>query len=102
MMSDIDKLVKIMAQISKDIVSLEQKRNKEMSDIKRMVKDINKKISEISGKIQEFEIIMDAAEFLEEQMEDRDDYNTEWNPYDDDDYEAEEYEQYGDDEDEEL
>jgi len=28
-------------------------------------------------------------------------YNTEWDPYSDDDYEPEEYEQYGDD-DEEL
>jgi hypothetical protein len=41
---------------------------------------------------------MDAAEILEEHMEEEENkYNTEWNPYDDEDYEPEDYEQYGDD-----
>lgn len=88
-------------QLSKEIKSLENKQSKEFSDIKKLLKKMDQKLGQILDKIQEFEIIMDAAELIEDQMEDRDEYNTEWNPYDDEeDYEAEEYEQYGDDDEE--
>ena len=40
---------------------------------------------------------MDAAELIEQQMEEEEDkYNTEWNPYDED-YDAEDYEDYSGD-----
>ena len=38
---------------------------------------------------------------LEEHMEEKEDYNTEWNPYEDDEFEPESYENY-EDEDEEF
>jgi predicted PP-loop superfamily ATPase len=84
--------------LSKDLQSIEIKQTKEFSDIKKVLKKMDQKLTQILEKIQEFEIIMDAAEMLEEHMEDRDEYNTEWNPYDDEDYEPEEYENYEDDE----
>jgi predicted PP-loop superfamily ATPase len=91
MSRELDKLVK-------DLQSIEIKQTKEFSDIKKVLKKMDQKLTQILEKIQEFEIIMDAAEMLEEHMEDRDEYNTEWNPYDDEDYEPEEYENYDDDE----
>ena len=87
-------------QLSKEIKSLENKQSKEFSDMKKLLKKMDQKLGQILDKIQEFEIIMDAAEMLEEHMEEKDEYNTEWNPYDDDDYVGEEYDQYDDDEDE--
>lgn len=85
-------------QLSKEIKSLENKQSKEFSDIKKLLKKMDQKLGQILDKIQEFEIIMDAAEMLEEHMEEKDEYNTEWNPYDDEDYAAEEYEDYDEDE----
>ena len=38
---------------------------------------------------------MDAADIIEEHMEEEENkYNTEWNPYDDDDHQKEDYENY--------
>jgi hypothetical protein len=92
---------KELDQLSKEIKTLENKQSKEFSDIKKLLKKMDQKLGQILDKIQEFEIIMDAAEMLEEHMEEKDQYNTEWSPYDEEDYEAEEYENY-DDEDEEF
>jgi hypothetical protein len=91
---------KELEQLSREIKSLENKQSKEFSDIKKLLKKMDTKLTKILDKVEEFEIIMDAAELIEDQMEDRDEYNTEWNPYDEEDYEAEEYEQYGDDDEE--
>jgi hypothetical protein len=91
---------KELDQISKEIQSLENKQSKEFSDIKKLLKKMDQKLGKILDKIQEFEIIMDAAEMLEEHMEDKEDYNTEWNPYEDDDFETESYENYEDDDEE--
>jgi hypothetical protein len=61
---------------------------------------MDRKISDISNKVQEFEIIMDAAEIIEDHMEEEENkYNSEWDPYDDDNYESEPYEEYNDEED---
>jgi hypothetical protein len=91
---------KELDQISKEIQSLENKQSKEFSDIKKLLKKMDQKLGKILDKIQEFEIIMDAAEMLEEHMENKEDYNTEWNPYEDDDFETESYENYEDDDEE--
>ena len=52
--------------------------------------------NQISNKIQEFEIILDTAEALEEHLEEQEQqdegYSTEWNPYEDEDYNSEGYE----------
>ena len=62
---------------------------------------MDKKLNDISEKIKEFEIIMDAADIIEEHMDDEEEkYNTEWNPYDDEDYQPEDYEKYEDEDDE--
>lgn len=89
-------------QISKEIKSLETKYSKEFIDIKKLLKKMDQKLTQILNKVQEFEVIMDAAELIEEQMQDNDEYNTEWNPYDDEEYEPEEYEKYEDEDDEEF
>ena len=100
MSKNIDDLFKEIIKISKDIQLLENKYNKEFLEIKKILKYIDKKVEEISSRIQEFEIIMDAADIIEEHMEEEENrYNTEWNPYADDDYEGENYENYEDDED---
>jgi DNA anti-recombination protein RmuC len=83
---------------NKDVNALEDKLVKELLDIKKFLKMMDRKISDISNKIQEFEIIMDAAEIIEEHMEEEENkYSTEWNPYDDEGYESEEYENYDED-----
>lgn len=95
MQTDLDKVIKIINQISKDITTMNTSVIKEIVDIKKLFKSLDKRVSEIASKIQEFEVLMDAAELLEEQMEEEESkYNTEWNPYDDDDYEPEDYENY--------
>jgi hypothetical protein len=91
---------KELDQLSKDIKSLENKQSKEFSDIKKLLRKMDQKLGKILDKIQEFEIIMDAAEMLEEHMEEKEDYNTGWNPYDDDEFEAESYENYDEDDEE--
>lgn len=100
MSADIDKIYKLLAQTAKQIDKIENNYTKELADIKKILKNTQKKITDIATKIQEFEVILDAAELLEEQIEKQEEYNTEWSPYEDEDYEAEEYEQYDDDEDE--
>lgn len=90
----------ILTDIRKLLSKIDTQSKKEFDDIKKTIKLVNKKIADIYHKIQEFEIILDAAELIEDQMEDK--YNTEWNPYDYEEYEAEQYEQYDEDEDEDF
>ena len=96
--SQIDPINKAVLENQKHLVSL-QKENKE---IKKILKNIEKKLEILSDKIQEFEVVFDAAEILEEEMDRRDEYNTEWNPYDDEDFQVEDYEDYDDDEDDDV
>ena len=97
MSKNIDDIYKEMVKNTKDISNLDSKVSKEMADLKKLLKSLDKKISLILEKVQEFEIVMDAAEILEEHMEEEEDkYNTEWNPYEDnEDYE--DYENNSDD-----
>ena len=96
-----DDIYKEIIKLSKDITQIDSKL-KDIIYIKKQLKSLDKKVQDILNKVQEFEVIMDAAEFLEEHLEDseEDTYNTEWSPYNDEDYESEEYESY--DEDDEL
>ena len=89
MSKDIDDIYKELLKNTKDISSLDIQVSKEMSDLKKLWKNLDKKISLVLEKIEEFEIVLDAADILEEQMEEEEDkYNTEWNPYEDnEDYE---------------
>jgi hypothetical protein len=89
MPKNIDDIYKELVKNIKDVSSLDSKVSKEMADLKKLLKSLDKKISLILEKVQEFEIVMDAAEILEEHMEEEEDkYNTEWNPYEDnEDYE---------------
>ena len=74
---------------------------KENLEFKKILKTLCSKLDGINSKIAEFEIVFDAAEIIEEEREEAEKYNTEWNPYDDEDFEPESYEQYyNDDEDE--
>ena len=100
MSKNIEDVYKEIIKLSKDIKELENKYTKEFSDLKKILKYMDRKLEEVSSKIQEFEIIMDAADIIEEHMEEEENkYNTEWNPYDDDSYSPEDYEDYenGDD-----
>ena len=47
--------------------------------------------------MQEFEIIFDAAEIIEDEIDRNQGYKTEWSPYDDEDFQIEDYEHYDDD-----
>lgn len=89
----IDPINKAVIENQKHLISL-QKENKEL---KKILKNIEKKLEIVSDKIQEFDVIFDAAEILEEEMDRQDEYNTEWNPYDDEDFKPEDYEDYDDD-----
>ena len=95
---ELDKINKDIASLIKQTKSIDDKNDKyakEFSDIKKILKKIEQKINEVSNKVQEFEIILDTAEALEEHLEEKEEegYNTEWNPYDDEDYNSEGYEE---------
>lgn len=100
-LSEYSKLNKAIVDNKKELLSI-QKENK---DLKRIVKTLERKINLILDKIQEFEVVLDAADLLEEQIEKHDqaqkenEYNTDWNPYDDEDFHIEDYENYDDDDD---
>jgi methyl-accepting chemotaxis protein len=80
---------------SNTIISLLLENQKSLSDIKNMITKINEEIAELTEKIQEFEIIFDAAEIIEEQAQrDEEIYGKEWNPYDDEDFTPDFYEDY--------
>ncbi len=102
MLSEYSKLNKAIVDNKKELLSI-QKENK---DLKKIVKTLERKINLILDKIQEFEVVLDAADLLEEQIEkhdqERKEYNTEWNPYDDEDFHIEDYENYDDDDDDDV
>ena len=97
--SEYSKLSKQLSDNSKQL-SILQKDNREL---KIIIKNLEKKINLVLDKIQDFEVVFDAAELIEDQIEkqdkDKNKYNTEWNPYDDEDFEPENYENYDEDDD---
>ena len=101
-LSEYNKLNKTILENNKELLSI-QKENK---DLKKIIKTLERKINTILDKIQEFEVVLDAADLLEEQIEKHDqaqkEYNTDWNPYDDEDFHIEDYENYDDDEDDDV
>ena len=71
--------------------------SKEFSDIRTMLKNMDTKIDTIMEKIQEFEIIMDAAELIEDQLdrhEDDQDDEEDWMRYDDEEDDEDDYRTY--------
>jgi len=97
MSKDIERMLKEILQLDKQILKIEESNNRDLSELKKVVKLINRRLDEIAEKIKEFEIILDEPDDEEIEYDNTD----EWTPYDDEDYKAEEYEQYGDN-DEEL
>tara|TARA_Y100000385_G_C12808307_1_gene514952 strand:+ start:215 stop:514 length:300 start_codon:yes stop_codon:yes gene_type:complete len=91
----IDPTNKLILENQKYLISL-QKENKET---KKILRALEKKIQILSDKMQEFEIIFDAAEIIEDEIDRNQGYKTEWSPYDDEDFQIEDYEHYDDDED---
>lgn len=93
---EIQKTNQELVKTHKEVHGIDYKLSKDISEIKRILKSLDRKISIMTDKIQQFEIIMDAAELLEEHMEDEEEkYKTEWSPYEDDN-ELEDYENYDD------
>lgn len=86
----VDPIQKSVLENQKQILVL-QKENKEL---KKILKSIERKLNLVADKIQEFEVVFDAAQIIEDEVEKQQEYNTEWNPYDDEDYTIEDYEDY--------
>tara|TARA_R100000005_G_C4931045_1_gene160027 strand:- start:52 stop:357 length:306 start_codon:yes stop_codon:yes gene_type:complete len=96
MSPDTLKLIKLLQENKKELVKL----HKENKEYKRILSSMMQKIDSIESKIQEFEIIFDAADIIEEHKEEEENkYNTEWSPYDDEDFSVEDYSDYDDDDD---
>jgi cell division protein FtsB len=95
--SEYSKLSKQISDNSKQLSILE----KDNKELKKIIKNLERKINLVLDKIQDFEVVFDAAELIEDQIEkqDKNTYNTEWNPYDDEDFEPEDYENFDDDDD---
>ncbi len=93
----IDPINKALIENQKQLAAL-QKENKEF---KKILKTMERKVDLILDKIQEFEVVFDAAELIEEQIErqNESEYNSEWSPYDDEDFNPEDYENYDEDDD---
>jgi DNA anti-recombination protein RmuC len=88
---EVQKNTQELYKTNKEVHSIDAKLSKDINDIKKILKSLEKKMDIVVEKIQEFEIIMDAAEMIEEHMDDEEDkYKTEWNPYEDEDYDGEE------------
>jgi len=94
----VDPINKVILENQKHLISL-QKENKEL---KKALKNIERKLNMVFDKIQDFEVVFDAAEIIEDEIERQSGYNTEWNPYDDEDFQVEDYEDYDDDEDDDV
>lgn len=107
MSKDINDIIKSVQQSNKDLYNekdiinfIFQKISMDIAEIKKILISAQKRLDSIDAKIQEFEIIMDAAEILEAQMDIQDDeeeedtYNSQWNPYNDEDYEGEDFDKY--------
>ena len=95
--SEYSKLSKQISDNSKQLSILE----KDNKELKKIIKNLERKINLVLDKIQDFEVVFDAAELIEDQIEkqDKNTYNTEWNPYEDEDFEPEDYENFDDDDD---
>ena len=95
--SEYTKIAKQITDIEKEISGV----SKDNKEFKKILKNLERKINLVLDKIQDFEVVFDAAELIEDQIEkqDKNTYNTEWNPYDDEDFEPEDYENYDDDDD---
>ena len=95
--SEYTKIAKQITDIEKEISGV----SKDNKEFKKILKNLEIKINLVLDKIQDFEVVFDAAELIEDQIEkqDKNTYNTEWNPYDDEDFEPEDYENYDDDDD---
>ena len=93
--SEYSKLSKQLSDNSKQLSILE----KDNKELKKIIKNLERKINLVLDKIQDFEVVFDAAELIEDQIEkqDKNTYNTEWNPYDDEDFEPENYDDDDDD-----
>jgi len=86
---EFNRVQKTLLENKKELFSLK----KDNKDLKKIIKILERKIDIIIDKIQDFEIVLDAAEILEERIQqDSQEYNTEWNPYEDEDFNIEDYE----------
>tara|TARA_Y100000401_G_C8145393_1_gene136929 strand:+ start:212 stop:517 length:306 start_codon:yes stop_codon:yes gene_type:complete len=95
MSTDMLRVIKLLQENKKELLKL----HKENKEYKKILSVIQSKIDSIESKIQEFEIIFDAADIIEEHREEEENkYNTEWSPYEDEDF-IEEYNNYDDDDD---
>ena len=93
---ELQKIIQIIQENKAELIKLQ----KDTSDLKNILHNLETKIDAVESKIQDFEIVFDAAEILEERQEEEENkYNTEWNPYDDEDFQVEDYENYDDDDD---
>ena len=91
---EFNRVQKTLLENKKELFSLK----KDNKDLKKIIKILERKIDIIIDKIQDFEIVLDAAEILEERIQqDSQEYNTEWNPYEDEDFNIEDYEDNDDD-----
>ena len=96
MNTEFQKIIKMLTETNKTLSTID----KENRDMKKILKNLEKQIKSISDRLAEFEIIMDAAEILEDQViEEENIYNTDWTPYEDEDYHPEDYEDYDDEDD---
>ena len=94
----VDPINKAVLENQKHLISL----HKENKELKKALKNIERKLNMVFDKIQDFEVVFDAAEIIEDEIEKQNEYNTEWNPYDDEDFQVEDYEDYDDDEDDDV
>ena len=95
-MDNTDKIIKKLAES-------QLKTDKQLYNLQKILKNLEKKVNIIINKVQEFEIVLDAAELIEEHIEDqesqaKDIFNTDWTPYNDEDFQSEDYENYDDNE----
>jgi hypothetical protein len=84
MSKELDQLFKEIHSLNKQILILDKKYSKEILEIKNLIISINQNIEDTLEQIQDFNELIN---------QDPDD-NDEWNPYNE--YEAEDYETYGD------
>jgi hypothetical protein len=70
--------------LTKRIDKSQDETSKEFREIKSLLRTLDRKLTSLLEKAEEFEIIMDTAEIInEEDLEDseiEDDYNSEWSP----------------------
>ena len=72
----------LLLEIQSCLTKFDKKQNKELKLIKNMVVQIESKVQLIAEKIQEFEIILDAADFIEDNIYQKDyDDEPDWGDY---------------------